>query len=198
MRIHHLFRAIVFLLLMCFGRNEVIGQTDTVFSGKKGEELRYKGAVVGIIDTVVVQVYSESGLYSRLHYDVYLEVPDSVPMRKVRSALNTLLPFSSTSSVYKGSYQAFQLGAKDGKMNKDGKMKTAGMYLKSAGTKRIAGLVVALGGTGISVGLIAAKQPVLGGVLGGISGLIALILEITSSADLIRAGQELEKSTPKP
>ncbi|MDA0930897.1 MAG: hypothetical protein O3C32_05940 [Bacteroidetes bacterium] len=192
MRIHHLFRAIVFLLLMCFGRNEVIGQTDTVFSGKKGEELRYKGAVVGIIDTVVVQVYSESGLYSRLHYDVYLEVPDSVPMRKVRSALNTLLPFSSTSSVYKGSYQAFQLGAKDGKM------KTAGMYLKSAGTKRIAGLVVALGGTGISVGLIAAKQPVLGGVLGGISGLIALILEITSSADLIRAGQELEKSTPKP
>lgn len=192
MRIHHLFRAFVFLLLMCFGRNEVIGQTDTVFSGKKGEELRYKGAVVGIIDTVVVQVYSESGLYSRLHYDVYLEVPDSVPMRKVRSALNTLLPFSSTSSVYKGSYQAFQLGAKDGKM------KTAGMYLKSAGTKRIAGLVVALGGTGISVGLIAAKQPVLGGVLGGISGLIALILEITSSADLIRAGQELEKSTPKP
>ena len=192
MRIHHLFRAIVFLLLMCFGRNEVIGQTDTVFSGKKGEELRYKGAVVGIIDTVVVQVYSESGLYSRLHYDVYLEVPDSVPMRKVRSALNTLLPFSSTSSVYKGSYQAFQLGAKDGKM------KTAGMYLKSAGTKRIVGLVVALGGTGISVGLIAAKQPVLGGVLGGISGLIALILEITSSADLIRAGQELEKSTPKP
>jgi cellobiose-specific phosphotransferase system component IIC len=192
MRIHHLFRAFVFLLLMCFGRNEVIGQTDTVFSGKKGEELRYKGAVVGIIDTVVVQVSSESGLYSRLHYDVYLEVPDSVPMRKVRSALNTLLPFSSTSSVYKGSYQAFQLGAKDGKM------KTAGMYLKSAGTKRIVGLVVALGGTGISVGLIAAKQPVLGGVLGGISGLIALILEITSSADLIRAGQELEKSTPKP
>lgn len=192
MRIHHLFRAFVFLLLMCFGRNEVIGQTDTVFSGKKGEELRYKGAVVGIIDTVVVQVYSESGLYSRLHYDVYLEVPDSVPMRKVRAALNTLLPFSSTSSVYKGSYQAFQLGAKDGKM------KTAGMYLKSAGTKRIVGLVVALGGTGISVGLIAAKQPVLGGVLGGISGLIALILEITSSADLIRAGQELEKSTPKP
>ena len=182
MRIHRLFRAIVFLLLMCFGRNEVIGQTDTVFSGKKGEELRYKGAVVGIIDTVVVQVYSESGLYSRLHYDVYLEVPDSVPMRKVRSALNTLLPFSSTSSVYKGSYQAFQLGAKDGKM------KTAGMYLKSAGTKRIVGLVVALGGTGISVGLIAAKQPVLGGVLGSISGLIALILEITSSADLIRAG----------
>ncbi|MFZ9700192.1 MAG: hypothetical protein ACO3AF_03815 [Flavobacteriales bacterium] len=192
MRIHHLFRAIVFLLLMCFGRNEVIGQTDTVFSGKKGEELRYKGAVVGIIDTVVVQVYSESGLYSKLHYDVYLEVPDSAPMRKVRAALNTLLPFSSTSSVYKGSYQAFQLGAKDGKM------KTAGMYLKSAGTKRIVGLVVALGGTGISVGLIAAKQPVLGGVLGGISGLIALILEITSSADLIRAGQELEKSTPKP
>lgn len=192
MRIHHLFRAIVFLLLMCFGRNEVIGQTDTIFSGKKGEELRYKGAIVGIIDTVVVQVYSESGLYSKLHYDVYLEVPDSVPMRKVRAALNTLLPFSSTSSVYKGSYQAFQLGAKDGKM------KTAGMYLKSAGTKRIVGLVVALGGTGISVGLIAGQQPVLGGVLGGISGLIALILEITSSADLIRAGQELEKSTPKP
>jgi|688.fasta_scaffold396180_2 hypothetical protein len=192
MRIHHLFRVFILLLLLCFGRNEVIGQTETIFSGKKGEELRYKGAVVGIIDTVVVEIYNESGLYSRLHYNVYLEVPDSVPMRKVRAALNTLLPFSSTSSVYKGSYQASQLGAKDGKM------KTAGMYLKSAGTKRIVGLVVALGGTGISVGLIAGQQPVLGGVLGGISGLIALILEITSSADLIRAGQELEKSTPKP
>lgn len=192
MKIHRLSTAFIFLLLLGFCKNEIIGQTDSIFSGKRGDELRYKGAVVGIIDTVVVIVYKESGLYSRLHYNVFVEIPDSVPLRKVRAALNTLLPFSSTSTVYKGSYQASQLGVKDKKM------KSAGMYLKSAGTKRIVSLVVALGGTGISVGLIASQQPVLGGVLGGISGLIALILEINSSADLIHAGQELEKSTAKP
>jgi len=39
---------------------------------------------------------------------------------------------------------------------------------------------------------------VVGGVLGGISGLIALILELWSSADLIHAGKELEKANIKP
>jgi hypothetical protein len=185
---------IVLLMLLGLGFIDtgLYAQKDSTFLGLKGKELRYKGQVVGVIDTVIVQVFFNNGFNPSPHYLFYVEVPDSIPLRKVRAALHSLLPFSSSWSILKGQYETLKL------KNETSKKRTAGRYLKSAGTKRLIGVVVGLAGVGISVGTFAIKEPMVAAVTGGISGLILLILELLSAADLIRAGQELEKVNPTP
>ena len=187
-------RLLLYLLLFIqigFLENGLLAQNEMDSLNLKGKELFHKGRLVGVVDAVFVKkIVSHDGMYAQMEYTFFVEYPDSIPKKHVQIAANALLPYGSSVKVLKGKHSGFS--------NETIKLSNAGDFLKSSGNKRIAGVITAVGGAGIALGMTALNQPVVGGVLGGISGLIALILELWSSADLIHAGKELEKANIKP
>lgn len=156
-------------------------------------KLYHKGIEIGIIDTVTANNVSESNAqylhqagYESVNIPhIYVLYADSIPKRKIKAALDKLFPWGTAYTLKKGPYQAKQLKEKT-------TVAVGNIHLVRAGQKRIAALVTGIAGAGIAASLIALNEPATGGVLGGITALVAVILEFASASDLIQAGREAQ------
>jgi hypothetical protein len=152
-------------------------------------ELFHNDVAIGFIDTVVIsgmfEKVEDKGFqpeYTAIHTPIiYVIFADSVPKRKIKAALNKILPWGTTYILEKGPYQARETKQTE-------RIQPSNKFLIRAGQKRIAALITGIAGAGTTAGFIALKEPLAGGLLGEAVGLLALFLEFSSASDLIKAG----------
>lgn len=187
---NRLFYALLFIPFVLMPFKVQTQQTQTPLHLNK-PKLYSKGIQIGVVDTVVV---SQGISGDRKHLNnsdfesintptIYVLYADSIPKRKIKAALDKLFPWGTAYILKKGPFQATLLKEKQS-------VQIYNKHLVRAGEKRIAALITGIAGSGIAVGLIAMKEPVAGGVIGGITALVALFWEFSSASDLIRAGKE--------